>query len=159
MTTHQLSTAADFKKVLNATAAGTGDTLTATEVDMLGFTSVCFVTHIGTVTSTGVATLTAKNSDTSATYGAGTIDTLTHPATGATVQAVATTGDSDTLLVLDIYRPPRRYVRAQIIRATANVVVASMIAIKYNATTQAVSQSGCAAAGYQKTSNPIPSAT
>ena len=157
MANHQLSKGLDSKIVMAAQAAGTSDTITATEVDMLGFEGVMFVAHIGTVTSTGVATLTAKNSATSGSYGSGTIDTLLQPVSGATVQAVATTGDSNTLLVIDIYRPPLRYVRAQIVRATANVVIASMVAFKYNAFVQATTPSGVAAAGYDSTSNPTPS--
>ena len=157
MANHQLSKGLNAAIVMAAQAAGTSDTLTATEVDMLGYEGVMFVAHIGTVTSTGVATLTAKNSATSGSYGSGTIDTLLQPISGNTVQAIATTGDSNKLLIIDVFRPPLRYVRAQIVRATANVVIASMVAFKYNATAQATTQAGVAAAGYDSTSNPTPS--
>jgi len=155
---HQLSPGAVATINHAAQAAGTTDTTTGTQIDMLGYEGVMFILGVGTLTDTGVLTLTAKNSDVSNTYGAGTIDTLLHPITGLTVQGVATTGDSNTLVGIDIYRPPSRYVRAQWSRATANVVVSLVIAIQYNPQTGAATQlavaPGYAAAGYQLTSNP-----
>ena len=152
----QLAAASQITVNMAAVSAGTSDTQTGTEVDMFGFDSVCFIAMIGTITSTGVATLTAKNSDTSSTYGSGTVDSLTDPISGSVVSASLTTGDSGKVMVLDIHRPPRRYVRAQIARATANVVITGMVAILYNSHVAPVSE--LAANGVTSTvSSPIPS--
>jgi hypothetical protein len=117
-----------FDKVLVATVAGTADTLAGDIVDLAGYDSVCFVAILGDVTNTAVVTLKAFAGDASA-LGDGAYKTAT-----ATVTATETTAD-DKLLILDVIRPGKRYVRADLVRATANVVVDGIIAYRYNART------------------------
>lgn len=113
-------------KVLVATAAGTTDTLTGDILDLMGYDSVMFVAILGDVTVNAVATLKAYCGD-AAALGDGAYKTTT-----ATVTATATSAD-DKLLVLDVVKPGKRYVRGDLVRATANIVVDGIIAIRYNA--------------------------
>lgn len=115
-----------FDKVLVATAAGTADTLTGDILDMQGYDSVVLVAILGDVTATSVLTLKAFCGDAPA-LGDGAYKTAT-----ATVTADATSADNK-LLVLDVIRPGKRYVRADLVRATANAVVDGIIAYRYNA--------------------------
>lgn len=61
-------------------SAGTGDTQTFTEIDMRAnggaFEAVICTVLLGTITGSGTATLRVKQSDTSATYGSGTVDCI-----------------------------------------------------------------------------------
>lgn len=122
-----------FDKALVATAAGFGDTLNGDIIDLQGFDSICLIGILGDVAATGVATLKAYCGD-AAALGDGAYKTAT-----ATVTADATSADNK-LLVLDIVRPGKRYVRADLVRATANIVVDGVIAIRYNAKTAPVTQ-------------------
>lgn len=115
-----------FDKVLIATAAGTADTLNGDIVDLQGYDSVCLVAILGDVTNTAVGTLKAYCGD-AAALGDGAYKTAT-----ATVTADATSADNK-LLVLDVVKPGKRYVRADLVRATANIVVDGIIAYRYNA--------------------------
>lgn len=113
-------------KVLVATVAGTTDTLTGDIVDLQGFDSVLLIAILGDVTVNAVVTLKAYCGD-AAALGDGAYKTTT-----ATVTATATSAD-DKLLILDVVKPGKRYVRADLVRATANAVVDGIIAIRYNA--------------------------
>jgi hypothetical protein len=133
--------AADFIQISPAVAAGTSDTLTFTEVNFLGqFDSVLFLVALGAVTATAVGTLRAKGTNTSASYGSGTVGCFLDPLTattaaplGATIaSALCFTGDSNKMMALDIYRPQVAYARAELVRATANIAVLSVTAIMYN---------------------------
>ncbi len=110
-------------------AAGTTDTQTFTEVDTKGYESVRCIVVLGALTATATAKLRAKMSNTAATYGAGTID-LVQDNSGATATIVsvdATTGDGSKVLTMEIHKPLRRYVRFQLDRAVANVVIDSVV--------------------------------
>lgn len=120
-------------KVLVATGAGFGDTLTGDIVDLQGYDSVMLVAILGDCAATAVATLKAYCGD-AAALGDGAYKTTT-----ATVTADATSADNK-LLVLDVVKPGKRYVRADLARATANIVVDGMIAIRYNAKTLPTTQ-------------------
>ena len=110
-------------------AAGTGDTQTFTEFDTRGFEGVRCIVVLGALTATATANLQAKFSDTAATYGAGTIDVAqdNSGAAAATATVQATTGDGSKVLTLEFFKPTRRYVRFQLVRATANVVIDSIV--------------------------------
>lgn len=110
-------------------AAGTGDTQTFNEIDMRGFEAVRIIVVLGAITSTGVATLRAKASNTTGTYGSGTVDLIQDNSGSSPVTSSAqlTTGDSNKVLTLEVYRPTRRFIRPEVVRATANVVIESVI--------------------------------
>lgn len=112
-------------KVLVATVAGFGDTLTGDILDMQDCDSVVGVAILGDVTATSVVTLKAYTGD-EAALGDGAYETAT-----ATVTADATSADNK-LLVLDVVKCGKRYVRFDVVRATANAVVDGVIAARYN---------------------------
>lgn len=95
-----------------------------------GFDSVCFVAALGACVNGSVVTLKAFAGD-AAALGDGS-----YKATTATVTATATAAFADNnLLILDVVRPGKRYVRADLTRATQAAVLDSIIAIRYNAKT------------------------
>ncbi len=103
-------------------AAGTSDTQTTTAVDMTGFDGVQFQAIIGTVTSTGLIHLKVQHSDDNSTFA----DVL-----GSNSTAIPVAGNA---LIAEVYKPTKRYVRAALVRATANVVITSVTAIQYGPT-------------------------
>lgn len=112
-------------KVLVATAAGTGDTLNGDILDLQDCDSVLGIAVLGDVDNTAVVTLKAFTGN-DAALGDGAYETVT-----ATVTATATSAD-DKLLLLDIIKPGKRYCRFDLVRATANAVVDSIVGIRYN---------------------------
>ncbi len=112
-------------RVMNAVAAGTGDTQTGTGVNMQGFEGVIFIAEFGTLTAGAVTALKAQQSSDNGSSDA-------YADLSGTAQSIVDTAGNDCL-VLDIYRPAERYVRPAITRATANAVIDSVIAIQYGA--------------------------
>jgi len=112
-------------KVLVATAAGTGDTLNGDILDLQDCDSVLGIAVLGDVDNTAVVTLKAFTGN-EAALGDGAYETVT-----ATVTATATSAD-DKLLLLDIVKPGKRYCRFDLVRATANAVVDSIVGVRYN---------------------------
>ena len=106
-------------------ADGTG-TQSGTILDMAGFEGVLFTATFADVDDTAVLTLRAQQDTDSA---GGTMATLT---SSCTFTASATSADNKCL-VLDVFRPAERYVRPQVVIATANAITASVIAIQYGA--------------------------
>lgn len=112
-------------RLLNDVAAGTGDTQTGSTVDMQGFDNCLLLFAIGAVTATGTAKCkagqgaAANGSDASDLAGSGYSVTV-----------------SNKLAVLDIIKPTARYITPAIVRATANVVIDSVVAILYNGRTR-----------------------
>lgn len=117
--------AAKVDKLLVATGAGFGDTLNGDILDLQGCDSVLLIAILGDVSNTAVATLKAYCGE-QAALGDGAYKTVT-----ATVTADATSADNK-LLILDVIKPGKRYVRADLVRATANIVVDGIIGIRYN---------------------------
>lgn len=116
-----LSKNVEIVRVQNAAGADTTD-LDGTVVDMQGYDGVMFVYGVGTLTGTQVTKLVAKQDD-SAT---GDFSSLTGTDSGALADT-----DGNKLLVLDVYRPTKRYVRPTLDRGTANAVVDFGIVVKY----------------------------
>lgn len=108
---------------MNAVAAGTSDNQDGNILDLAGYDSVVIVLLLGTVTSTAVGTLTAMVSDDSGLAGATTI---------AGPTSIVLTGDSGKVMVLDLKRLKNRYLRARLVRATANIVIQGAIAVLYD---------------------------
>jgi hypothetical protein len=109
--------------VLNAVAAGTTDQ-TSSEIDMVGFDGVMFIADIGTLSAGQVTKLQAQGSNTSGSEAAFTTDAVTPAMADA---------DSNKLLIVDIFRPVTRYLKAVVKRGTANAVINCVIAIQYKA--------------------------
>lgn len=141
---------AQLIRLAGAVAAGTDGAFVTTlpEIDRRGYSACAIVVQLGTVTSGGVFTLRAKNSDTAATYGAGTIDRI--------AQTSLTDGTSKQVAI-DINRPKRRYIRAEYQRTTANVVIEAAWAVLYNPGIAPVTQADLAA--FVTVNDPTPSTT
>lgn len=112
-------------KVLDNTAAGTGDTLNGGIIDLQGCDSVMFIATLGDVVATAVGTLKAYCGNAS-DVSDGAYKTAT-----ATFTADATNADNK-VVVLDVVKPGKRYIRPDFVRATANIPVESIVAIRYN---------------------------
>lgn len=129
----------DVKITVVAAAATAAQTAVTSDVlDMSGYDGVMFIALTGDVTATSVLTLTAKANSANSTISP---TPVTQKATDAFTAGAA---DADSkALVVDVYRPPLRYVFAELTRTTANAVVGGIIAIQYSAankpTTQAAS--------------------
>lgn len=108
-------------KVMNAVVAGTSNQ-DSSAVDMAGWDGVVFVCHLGTLTASQVTALEALGSDDNVSFAAYNPDQVTDDAADA---------DSNKLLVLDLFRPSHRYIKARVERGTANAVINSVIAIQY----------------------------
>jgi hypothetical protein len=125
-----------IEKALGNTAAGTSDTLNSDIIDLGSgglFDSVCFILVTGNVLDTAVGTLKAYIGDNSA------LSDGAYATTTTAFTATATSAD-DKCAILDVVKPGKRYVRADFVRATANIPVESIIAIKYNAKSYPITQ-------------------
>ena len=62
---------------------------------------------------------------------------------GATATATSAANDdlNNTLLIVDVYKPLKRYIQGNITSATANIAFGEMIAIRYKGRKAPVSQS------------------
>lgn len=127
-----------YTMMLSYTAAGTSDITPAVVIDTAGYEGVQFIASIGAVTATGRAIIYPEHSAASAST---SMVAMTSYGSGTTS---GTTAMGTKCIVLDLYRPTKRYVSAYIDRHTANVVVNSLIAICYGAKKQPVSQSTAA---------------
>lgn len=107
------------QRSVNATAAGTS-AVNGSTVDMQNFESVTFIAALGTLTASQVTSLKAQGSTDNSTWA-----DIPNAATAAAADA-----DSNKLLVLEVFRPMQRYVRAVVNRGTANAVVDAVIAIQ-----------------------------
>jgi hypothetical protein len=114
-------------RVQNAAAAGT-TTLTSSVIDMTGYDGVVYVALLGDVTINSVLTLTAKENTINGTTG-----TPTSGPAATYTDADGTTADNK-MLVVDEYRPQKRYSYCTLARATANAAVDGIIAIQYRST-------------------------
>lgn len=107
-------------RVLNAVAAGTTDQ-TSSSVDMQDHEGVMFVAAFGALTATQVTQIKGQQSDDDSTF---------EDITGSLVGPLAD-GDGNKLLVLDISKPRKRFVRLVVDRGTANAVIDGVTAFLY----------------------------
>lgn len=94
------------------------------EVDAKDCESVVFVVQLGTVAASGLMTCWVKGSNTSGTYGSGTVGDL-----GSIVNPTAGEGDNKCL-VIEVRRPLHRYLRFDYQRTGGNVTVLSVTVLK-----------------------------
>lgn len=116
-------------KALIASNAST-DSNTAI-LDMSGFDGVIFITPVTTATTGSVVALTVESSTTNA-------DTYMAAITGAA--ATKTSPADGTLLVVDVYRPLKRYVQGVITSATQVATFDATIAIQYSGSKMPISE-------------------
>ena len=124
-------TAIDRTSVLASaaqTAITNGDIL-----DLQNFDSILGIAVLGDIADTAVVTLKAFTGD-NAALSDGAYEDVT-----ASVTATATSADNK-LLVLDIVKPGKRYVRFDLTRTTADAVIDGILGIRYNARLMPVTQ-------------------
>ena len=105
----------------------------ARAADRLGYEGVLFIAKLGDVTDTSVVTLNAQQNTINSSSGMATLSG------SATYTCGASDADND-LLILDVFRPRERYARALFTSATANAVKNGIIAIRYGARKQPITQ-------------------
>jgi hypothetical protein len=127
-----LGNEAEFLPAMVAAAAGTGDTLDGIVIDTAGFENFTFILYLGTITASAVTTAILKQ---------GTLANGSDMAaiTGASISIADT--DDGKILVIEVIRPVKRYLRLSVTRATANAVINGAIAIKNNCPVVPVVQS------------------
>lgn len=113
----------EIRRASNSAVAGTSN-VTGSGIDTQGYDGVCFILLVGALTSTQVTGLKAQYSSDDGSTDA--YDDVAGSATGPFADA-----DGNKMLVLDIHRPRKRYVKPIATRGTANAVVDGIIAILY----------------------------
>lgn len=91
-------------------------------LDMSGWDGVVFLVPVVLSVANGVATLTVE---------ANTIDSDTGMTALTGAVATKTSATANTLLVVDVYRPLKRYLQGVVTSGTANVTFGNTIAIRY----------------------------
>ena len=117
-------------RALNAVAAGQ-TVQNGAVIDMANFEGVVFIAALGTLASGAVTGIKAQQGNQANLSDAADL--------AGTAVSIADTEDNE-LLVLDIYRPAERYVRAVVTRGTADAVIDGVIAIQYGARVLPVTQ-------------------
>lgn len=110
-------------------AAGSGDTLYSTVVDTAGYNGIRFILAIGTLTA--AATVAAQVYSTNTSGAAASGFTIV---TGCTT--TATSAMNNELLVLESYRPARRYYELRTVRAVNNSVLDGLVVELFEPSTQ-----------------------
>lgn len=111
-------------RVANSAVAAQTD-VASSILDMTGFDGVMFIGILGDVTTGSVLELEVQQDDVNDTAGMAAI-------TSSTFTAGASDADNK-LLIQDVVRPTKRYVRGVLKRGTANAVVDGIVAIQYRA--------------------------
>jgi hypothetical protein len=115
-------------------AAGAADITNLAGVDTFGFSGCAILVQMGALSATQVTSLRGQYSNDDAA--ADPYADIEGSSTGNALDA-----DSNKLLVLDIYRPKKRYIKPIIKRATANAVITSVVVILYDAASEPVAAS------------------
>lgn len=127
---HNLTPSVVTQRVSNAVAGGT-TAINSDAVDTQSFLGVRFAALLGALTATQVTGAKLQYSADGAT---GWADVA-----GSAVGPMAD-GDSNKMLVIELYRPQARYVRMVVTRATANAALDAIIAELFQASRQPVTQ-------------------
>lgn len=119
-----LNDTVSISRVMNAVAAGT-TTQNGDPVDLEGADGVLFIALFGALTAGQVTALKAQQSEDD-----GVADDYSDLEGTLVGPLLDTAGNK--LLVLDVFRPEKRYVRPVVVRGTANAVIDGVVAIKYS---------------------------
>jgi len=124
----------DYVGALVAAANNTDSN--STRLDMSGYDGVLFLCTITDSVATGVATLSVEANTADSDTGMAAI-------TGASAAKTCTVNDdiNGMLLIVDVYRPQKRYVQGVRTSATANIAFGEIIAIRYKGRAAPVTQS------------------
>ena len=114
-----------ISQVLGYFAAGTTKR-TSTIVDMANYDGVVFVAGLGTLLDTGTLDVFVEQHTLNQTSGMTRVLTTTL-FTATSVDALLT----QSCIVVDVYRPTKRYLQCNITPAVANAVILGIVAIQY----------------------------
>jgi len=121
----QLTNAVKATRVINnATGAAGVTTINGTTIDTQDFKSCRFVVSFGAILATSVTSV--KLQDGNAANMSDAADLL-----GSGQNMVAGGADDNGVVIIEIYRPVKRYIRVVILRATANSTVDSAVAEQF----------------------------
>ena len=115
-----LSKGSKTTRVMNAVAAGTTDQ-NSSSVDMQNFEGVEFTAFLGALTAGQVTTMKLQTSSDNSAWN----DLL------GTQTAAMDDADDNQCIILDLYKPVERYIRAVLERATQNAVIDGIVAKQY----------------------------
>jgi len=121
-------------QVLNPVVAGTSEQKSSV-LDMQDYDGVCFVLSLGAVTDNCVLTFSAQGNTASSTSSPTPV-----AVPGATTGAITAATSSNLMMILNIYRPLKRYIFADLLRITQNAVINCIIAFQYNGRVMPVTQ-------------------
>lgn len=113
-------------QILGYYAAGTTKR-TSDIVDMAGYDGVMFIAELGTVLDTGTLDVFVEQNSANSTSGMARLATTTVFTCTATEAAIA-----KNAIVVDVYKPQKRYLQCNITPAVANAVILGITAIRYN---------------------------
>ena len=120
----QTSLGEKVTRLENAVAAGTADEASAS-VDMANFEGVKFYVAFGAITSGAVTKVQVQQSDDN-----GSSDTFSTLAGG---EVTVADDDDNQVVVIDVYRPRKRYLRVNVDRGTQNAVIDGVLGVQYGA--------------------------
>ena len=118
-----LSKNAKVTRALNSVAAGT-TSQNGSVIDMSGFEGMQFVALFGALTATQVTSLKVQQGNLADGSDMADLEGSLHTALADT--------DGSKCLVTDLFGPEKRYVRAVVVRGTANAVIDGVIALLYS---------------------------
>lgn len=122
-------------EVLTADAAAANTDANSDRIDMSGWDGIVFLVPITDSVATGVATLKVEANTADSDTGMAAI-------TGASAAATSAVDDdlNDTLLIVDVFRPQKRYVQGVITSSAANIAFGNTIAIQYKGSKSPITQ-------------------
>jgi hypothetical protein len=113
-------------EVLAPVSAGSSTDSNSDILDMAGYEGAIFIVPITDSAATGVATLNVQENTANSDSGMTTVDSATKTCT-------VNDDINNTLLIVAIHKPLKRYIQGNVTSATANIAFGNMIAIKYGA--------------------------
>jgi hypothetical protein len=119
----QESNVTKVKRVLNAVAAGTSNQNGAA-VDTQGFQGVRFLVAVGAITATAVTSIKVQEGNAANLSDAADL-------AGSGIAIAADGSDDNSVFVVDVYKPAKRYLRVVVLRGTANAVIDGAFAELY----------------------------
>lgn len=119
--------------VVNPTSAGTVATTTGASIDMAGYDGCAFICVVGNATSGATATLAVRGGATTTSFVA---------ISGAS--AGSTGGADNGLLMVDVYKPRKRYLSPTLAIGTTILVHGGVTAYRYHARSSPVTNSTAA---------------
>ena len=108
-------------------------------LDMAGYQNVMFIAVMADVVNASVVSLRYAQDDTNDTAAMGVV-------TGSAGGTASATSYDDKLVILDVTKPTKRYIEAQLFHVTQDAPFDAVIAIQYGARTAPVTQGSTVAA-------------